>query len=56
MNEYVICIDASVDIEQQYIEDKGVIIIPMEYVLGSDELIMKNSKGTIFSTFLCPAD
>lgn len=42
MNEYVICIDASVDIEQQYIEDKGVIIIPMEYVLGSDELIMKN--------------
>jgi DegV family protein with EDD domain len=42
MNEYVICSDASVDIEQQYIEDKGVVIIPMEYVLGSDELIMKN--------------
>ena len=42
MSDYIICIDASVDIEQRYIEDHGVVIIPMEYMIGSEERLMEN--------------
>ena len=42
MNNYVICIDASIDLDQQYIDENGVIIIPMKYVLGDKEMLMKN--------------
>ena len=42
MRDYVICIDASVDIEQHWIDDNGVIIIPMKYTLGEQEYLMEN--------------
>ena len=42
MRDYVICIDASVDIEQRWIDDNGVIIIPMKYTLGEQEYLMEN--------------
>lgn len=42
MRDYVICIDASVDIEQKFIDDNGVVIIPMEYMIGSEEKMMQN--------------
>lgn len=42
MKNYIICTDASVDIDQQYIEDNGVVIIPMEYELGDKEMLMQN--------------
>ena len=42
MKDYVICIDASVDIDQKYIDDNEVVIIPMKYVLGETEHLMKN--------------
>ena len=42
MKDYVICIDASVDIDQKYIEDNNVVIIPMKYVLGETERLMEN--------------
>ena len=42
MKDYVICIDASVDIDQQYIEDNKIVIIPMKYILGETEYLMEN--------------
>lgn len=42
MKDYVICVDASVDIAQEYIADHGIVIIPMEYMLGEKEMIMEN--------------
>ena len=42
MRDYVICIDASVDVEPKFIEDHGVVIIPMEYMIGSEEKLMEN--------------
>ena len=42
MRDYIICIDASVDIEQKFIDDNGVVIIPMEYMIGSEEKMMQN--------------
>ena len=36
MKDYVICIDASVDIDQNFIDDNNIIIIPMKYVLGEN--------------------
>lgn len=42
MKDYVICIDASVDIDQQYIEDNNIVIIPMKYILGEKEYLMEN--------------
>ncbi len=42
MKDYVICIDASVDIDQQYIEDNKIVIIPMKYILGDKEHLMEN--------------
>ena len=41
MSDYIICIDASVDIEQKFIEDHGVVIIPMEYMIGTEEMLME---------------
>lgn len=41
MKDYVICIDASVDISQNYIDEKGVVIIPMKYILGDTEKLME---------------
>ena len=41
MSDYIICIDASVDIEQKFIEDHGVVIIPMEYMIGTEERLME---------------
>ena len=42
MRDYVICIDASVDIDQQFIEDNKIVIIPMKYILGDSERLMEN--------------
>ena len=42
MKDYVICIDASVDIDQKYIEDNNIVIIPMKYILGETEHLMEN--------------
>lgn len=42
MKDYVICIDASVDIDRKYIDENKVVIIPMKYVLGETELLMEN--------------
>ena len=42
MKDYVICIDASVDIDQNFIDDNNIIIIPMKYVLGENENLMEN--------------
>ena len=42
MKDYVICIDASVDIDQQFIEDNKIVIIPMKYILGDTERLMEN--------------
>ena len=42
MKDYVICIDASVDIDQQFIEDNKIVIIPMKYILGDTEYLMEN--------------
>ena len=42
MRDYVICIDASVDISQQFIEDNKIVIIPMKYTLGNTERLMEN--------------
>lgn len=42
MKDYVICIDASVDVEQHYIDDNDVVIIPMKYILGDEERLMEN--------------
>ena len=42
MRDYVICIDASVDIEQRWIDENNVVIIPMKYTLGDQEYLMKN--------------
>ena len=42
MKDYVICIDASVDIDQKYIDDNNVVIIPMKYILGETEYLMEN--------------
>ena len=42
MKDYVICIDASVDIDQRFIDENKVVIIPMKYVLGEKELLMEN--------------
>ena len=42
MKDYVICVDASIDIAQDYIKDNGIVIIPMEYMIGSEEKIMEN--------------
>lgn len=42
MKDYVICIDASVDIDQSFIDDNGIVIIPMKYVLGENEKLMEN--------------
>ena len=33
MRDYVICIDASVDIDQNYIQENSIVIIPMKYIL-----------------------
>ena len=41
MKDYVICIDASVDIDQKYIEDNNIVIIPMKYILGETEHLME---------------
>ena len=30
MKDYVICVDASIDIAQDYVKDNGIVIIPME--------------------------
>ena len=42
MKDYVICVDASIDIAQDYITDNGIVIIPMEYMIGSEEKVMEN--------------
>lgn len=42
MRDYVICIDASVDIDQSYIDENKIVIIPMKYVLGESEQLMEN--------------
>ena len=42
MRDYVICIDASVDIEQRWIDENNVVIIPMKYTLGDQEYLMEN--------------
>ena len=42
MRDYISCIDASIDIEQKFIDDNGVVIIPMEYMIGSEEKMMQN--------------
>ena len=42
MRDYVICIDASVDIEQRWIDENNVVIIPMKYTLGEQEYLMEN--------------
>lgn len=42
MKDYVICIDASIDIDQNYIDENKVVIIPMKYVLGETEYLMEN--------------
>ena len=42
MRDYVICIDASVDIDQNFIDENHVVIIPMKYVLGETERLMEN--------------
>lgn len=42
MRDYVICIDASVDIDQNYIQENGIVIIPMKYILGDSEKLMEN--------------
>ena len=42
MKDYVICIDASVDIDQNFIDENNIIIIPMKYVLGETEKLMEN--------------
>ena len=42
MSNYTICIDASVDIEQKFIDDNSIVIIPMEYMIGSEERLMEN--------------
>ncbi len=42
MKDYVICIDASVDIDQNYIDKNNIVIIPMKYILGETEKLMEN--------------
>lgn len=42
MRDYTIAIDASVDIEQHYIDENGIVIIPMKYILDEKEYIMQN--------------
>ena len=42
MNDYVICIDASVDIEQNFIDENNIVIIPMKYILDEKEHLMEN--------------
>ena len=42
MRDYVICIDASVDIDQNYIQENSIVIIPMKYILGDSEKLMEN--------------
>ena len=42
MRDYTIIIDASVDIEQKYMKDHGIVIIPMEYMVGNEERMMEN--------------
>lgn len=42
MRDYVICIDASVDLDQKFIDDNHVVIIPMKYELGETEHLMEN--------------
>ena len=41
MKDYVICIDASVDIDQNFIDDNNIIIITMRYVLGENENLVE---------------
>ncbi len=42
MKDYTICIDASVDIDQRCIDDNGIVIIPMKYILDDQEYLMEN--------------
>lgn len=42
MKEYVICIDASVDIDQRFIDNNSVVIIPMKYIIDDTEQLMEN--------------
>ena len=45
MKDYVICVDASVDIEQSWIDENNIVIIPMKYILGEKEYLMENQIG-----------
>ena len=47
MKDYVICIDASIDIDQNYIDENKVVIIPMKYVLGETEYLMEKFQVQI---------
>lgn len=42
MKDYVICIDASVDVDQNFIDANNIVIIPMKYVLDDTEYLMEN--------------
>ncbi len=41
MEQYTIAIDASVDIREGYLDEHGVVLIPMEYMLDGREYLME---------------
>ena len=47
MRDYVICIDASVDIDQNFIDENHVVIIPMKYV----DILYISLSGGLSSTY-----
>ena len=42
MENYTICIDASVDISSDYIRENHILILPMEYTLDEKEYVMRD--------------
>ena len=41
MEQYTIAIDASVDIEESYLKENGITLIPMKYMLGGKECVLE---------------
>lgn len=41
MKNYIIAIDASVDVEEKYIRENEIVIIPMKYILNEEEYVME---------------